>query len=202
LLASSRTPHSTLPGTPPGLSFSVPATISASGRSLQCAVNASYQYYFTNRSGTCVVSDAVNNQPTTCSANIFEINLHFLAASQHTFLRARVYILCDMVSSFIFAKIQQNCGEYFILNHAPLFSSHLFCCFSAPERNEVEVEMSVNGRSFTRSNFTVVLFYDCLVPMAPAAASLVALYVLLPLLLGARGHARVNHQHQPNIDHL
>jgi hypothetical protein len=72
----------------------------------------------------------------------------------------------------------------------------LFCCFSAPERNEVEVEMSVNGRSFTRSNFTVVLFYDCLVPTAPAAASLVALYVLLPLLLGALGHARVNHQHR------
>ncbi len=95
-----------LAGTPPGLSFSVPATISASGRSLQCAVNASYQYFFTNQ--------------------------------------------------------------------------------SAPERTEVEVEMSVNGRSFTRSNFTVVLFYDCLVPAAPASASLVALYVLLPLFLGTR----------------
>ncbi len=50
--------------------------------------------------------------------------------------------------------------------------------------------MSVNGRSFTRSNFTVVLFYDCLVPVPPESASLVALYVLLPLFLGAAASER------------
>lgn len=121
---------------------------------------------------------------------------HYAVFHRRT-LRTSVCFGLESQIVFLFAKT--NSGSILILFLRDLYislalfvvtSTCLLAAAAAPERSEVEVEMSVNGRSFTRSNFTVVLFYDCLVPTTPEAASLVALYVLLPLLLGALGHTK------------